>query len=212
MPSLPATASQNLGFQHLLQSPLFRLCSVTHIGSLVPSIKFRFLPLVSPLRRMTITFALPYVVCECEPAGGGKESQVFSTCLGLGVGPCSASPAIFVSGLQCNASVDLIGTCWPRSPAGQLVVRPCPAFFYGVRYNTTSKGKGSGWAICWEVGGIGKAHRWGMKQKHNADNNNKYTCHWFGHCWPKASSVLCWALCWFLLIPTVPWRTLSPAV
>ncbi|EHH25082.1 hypothetical protein EGK_08843 [Macaca mulatta] len=41
-------------------------------------------------------------------------------------------------GLQCNASVDLIGTCWPRSPAGQLVVRPCPAFFYGVRYNTTN--------------------------------------------------------------------------
>ncbi|KAM4843434.1 corticotropin-releasing factor receptor 1 isoform 2-T2 [Thomomys bottae] len=45
-----------------------------------------------------------------------------------------------VSGLQCNASVDLIGTCWPRSPAGQLVVRPCPAFFYGVRYNTTNNG------------------------------------------------------------------------
>ncbi|PNI17398.1 CRHR1 isoform 11, partial [Pan troglodytes] len=45
-----------------------------------------------------------------------------------------------ISGLQCNASVDLIGTCWPRSPAGQLVVRPCPAFFYGVRYNTTNNG------------------------------------------------------------------------
>uniref|UniRef100_A0A8D2ARR7 Corticotropin-releasing factor receptor 1 n=1 Tax=Sciurus vulgaris TaxID=55149 RepID=A0A8D2ARR7_SCIVU len=45
-----------------------------------------------------------------------------------------------ISGLQCNASVDLIGTCWPRSPAGQLVVRPCPAFFYGVRYNTTNSG------------------------------------------------------------------------
>ncbi|KAL1778740.1 microtubule-associated protein tau isoform X2 [Sigmodon hispidus] len=49
----------------------------------------------------------------------------------------SLSLASNVSGLQCNASVDLIGTCWPRSPAGQLVVRPCPAFFYGVRYNTT---------------------------------------------------------------------------
>uniref|UniRef100_G1QY28 Corticotropin releasing hormone receptor 1 n=1 Tax=Nomascus leucogenys TaxID=61853 RepID=G1QY28_NOMLE len=45
-----------------------------------------------------------------------------------------------LKGLQCNASVDLIGTCWPRSPAGQLVVRPCPAFFYGVRYNTTNNG------------------------------------------------------------------------
>nr|ABP01570.1 corticotrophin-releasing factor type 1 receptor [Alexandromys oeconomus] len=52
----------------------------------------------------------------------------------------SLSLASNVSGLHCNASVDLIGTCWPRSPAGQLVVRPCPAFFYGVRYNTTNNG------------------------------------------------------------------------
>lgn len=68
-------------------------------------------------------------------------------------------------GLQCNASVDLIGTCWPRSPAGQLVVRPCPAYFYGVRYNTTSKeaygradpllGSGTGW------GELGTCWRWG---------------------------------------------------
>lgn len=55
-------------------------------------------------------------------------------------------------GLQCNASVDLIGTCWPRSPAGQLVVRPCPAFFYGVRYNTTSKGRVGGQSGWDEVG------------------------------------------------------------
>uniref|UniRef100_A0A8D1BYE3 Corticotropin-releasing factor receptor 1 n=1 Tax=Sus scrofa TaxID=9823 RepID=A0A8D1BYE3_PIG len=53
----------------------------------------------------------------------------------------SLSLASNVSGLQCNASVDLIGTCWPQSPAGQLVVRPCPAYFYGVRYNTTKKSK-----------------------------------------------------------------------
>ncbi|KAK2110955.1 hypothetical protein P7K49_010701 [Saguinus oedipus] len=59
--------------------------------------------------------------------------------------------------LQCNASVDLIGTCWPRSPAGQLVVRPCPAFFYGVRYNTTSKEEAGGWAISWEVGQDGES-------------------------------------------------------
>ncbi|XP_043321867.1 corticotropin-releasing factor receptor 1 isoform X2 [Cervus elaphus] len=52
----------------------------------------------------------------------------------------SLSVASNVSGLQCNASVDLIGTCWPQSPAGQLVVRPCPAYFYGVRYNTTNNG------------------------------------------------------------------------
>ncbi|KAG8505095.1 Corticotropin-releasing factor receptor 1 [Galemys pyrenaicus] len=68
----------------------------------------------------------------------------------LGLNPVSASLqnqhceslslASNFSGLQCNASVDLIGTCWPRSPAGQLVVRPCPAYFYGVRYNTTNNG------------------------------------------------------------------------
>ncbi|XP_074117096.1 corticotropin-releasing factor receptor 1 isoform X1 [Sminthopsis crassicaudata] len=44
------------------------------------------------------------------------------------------------TGLQCNSSIDLIGTCWPRSAAGQIVVRPCPAYFYGVRYNTTNNG------------------------------------------------------------------------
>uniref|UniRef100_A0A8C8RTD6 Corticotropin-releasing factor receptor 1 n=1 Tax=Pelusios castaneus TaxID=367368 RepID=A0A8C8RTD6_9SAUR len=43
-------------------------------------------------------------------------------------------------GLQCNASIDLIGTCWPRSAVGQLVARPCPEYFYGVRYNTTNNG------------------------------------------------------------------------
>lgn len=57
-------------------------------------------------------------------------------------------------GPQCNASVDLIGTCWPRSAVGQLVARPCPEYFYGVRYNTTSKlgsttgdRVGKGWGV-----------------------------------------------------------------
>uniref|UniRef100_A0A3Q3W4H2 G-protein coupled receptors family 2 profile 1 domain-containing protein n=1 Tax=Mola mola TaxID=94237 RepID=A0A3Q3W4H2_MOLML len=43
------------------------------------------------------------------------------------------------SGLYCDASIDGIGTCWPRSSAGHMVARPCPEMFYGVRYNTTSK-------------------------------------------------------------------------
>lgn len=43
------------------------------------------------------------------------------------------------SGIYCETSIDGIGTCWPRSSAGQLVARPCPEMFYGVRYNTTSK-------------------------------------------------------------------------
>uniref|UniRef100_A0A8D0H0K9 Corticotropin-releasing factor receptor 1 n=1 Tax=Sphenodon punctatus TaxID=8508 RepID=A0A8D0H0K9_SPHPU len=52
----------------------------------------------------------------------------------------SVSPTTNITGVQCNASIDLIGTCWPRSAVGQLVARPCPEYFYGVRYNTTNKG------------------------------------------------------------------------
>uniref|UniRef100_A0A8C5RIC3 Corticotropin-releasing factor receptor 1 n=1 Tax=Laticauda laticaudata TaxID=8630 RepID=A0A8C5RIC3_LATLA len=44
----------------------------------------------------------------------------------------------FPAGPQCNALVDLIGTCWPRSLVGQLVARPCPEYFSGVRYNTSN--------------------------------------------------------------------------
>uniref|UniRef100_A0A8C8RTA6 Corticotropin-releasing factor receptor 1 n=1 Tax=Pelusios castaneus TaxID=367368 RepID=A0A8C8RTA6_9SAUR len=68
----------------------------------------------------------------------------------LWIGPISASiqdqycenlsPISNTTGLQCNASIDLIGTCWPRSAVGQLVARPCPEYFYGVRYNTTNNG------------------------------------------------------------------------
>ncbi|XP_016426190.1 corticotropin-releasing factor receptor 1 [Sinocyclocheilus rhinocerous] len=43
------------------------------------------------------------------------------------------------TGLFCNTSIDGIGTCWPRSSAGEVVSRPCPETFLGVRYNTTSK-------------------------------------------------------------------------
>ncbi|MBN3273722.1 CRFR2 factor, partial [Polyodon spathula] len=42
-------------------------------------------------------------------------------------------------GLYCNATTDQIGTCWPKSNVGQLVERPCPEFFNGVKYNSTSK-------------------------------------------------------------------------
>lgn len=44
-------------------------------------------------------------------------------------------------GLYCNATTDQIGTCWPRASAGKLVERPCPEFFNGIKYNTTSKCK-----------------------------------------------------------------------
>lgn len=44
-------------------------------------------------------------------------------------------------GPYCNATTDQIGTCWPRTSAGELVERPCPEFFNGIKYNTTSKYK-----------------------------------------------------------------------
>ncbi|XP_026875472.2 corticotropin-releasing factor receptor 1-like, partial [Electrophorus electricus] len=43
------------------------------------------------------------------------------------------------SGVFCRTSIDGIGTCWPRSTAGDVVSHPCPEFLYGVRYNTTNK-------------------------------------------------------------------------
>nr|XP_031359617.1 corticotropin-releasing factor receptor 1 [Lonchura striata domestica] len=46
-----------------------------------------------------------------------------------------------VTGPYCNATTDQIGTCWPRTSAGELVERPCPEFFNGIKYNTTSKYK-----------------------------------------------------------------------
>nr|XP_057923305.1 corticotropin-releasing factor receptor 1 isoform X1 [Doryrhamphus excisus] len=50
----------------------------------------------------------------------------------------NGSSRVIGSGLFCDASVDGIGTCWPRSAAGHMVSRPCPEMFYGVRYNTTN--------------------------------------------------------------------------
>ncbi|XP_016127427.1 corticotropin-releasing factor receptor 1-like [Sinocyclocheilus grahami] len=49
----------------------------------------------------------------------------------------TSSPTNF-TGLSCNTSIDGIGTCWPRSSAGEVVSRPCPETFLGVRYNTTN--------------------------------------------------------------------------
>ncbi|XP_030626134.1 corticotropin-releasing factor receptor 1-like, partial [Chanos chanos] len=38
----------------------------------------------------------------------------------------------------CGVSVDGLGTCWPRSSAGDMVTRPCPERLYGVPYNTSN--------------------------------------------------------------------------
>uniref|UniRef100_A0A8C8C8U1 Corticotropin-releasing factor receptor 1 n=1 Tax=Oncorhynchus tshawytscha TaxID=74940 RepID=A0A8C8C8U1_ONCTS len=48
------------------------------------------------------------------------------------------TPSNVTAGLFCNMSIDPIGTCWPKSTAGEWVSRPCPEMFYGVKYNTTN--------------------------------------------------------------------------
>ncbi|NXM01202.1 CRFR2 factor, partial [Tyrannus savana] len=49
----------------------------------------------------------------------------------------SSIPFLGFDGPYCNATTDQIGTCWPRTSAGELVERPCPEFFNGIKYNTT---------------------------------------------------------------------------
>ncbi|EMP29426.1 Corticotropin-releasing factor receptor 2 [Chelonia mydas] len=49
----------------------------------------------------------------------------------------SPVPFFGFDGPYCNATTDQIGTCWPRTTAGELVERPCPEFFNGIKYNTT---------------------------------------------------------------------------
>ncbi|NXL21770.1 CRFR2 factor, partial [Setophaga kirtlandii] len=49
----------------------------------------------------------------------------------------SSLPFLGFDGPYCNATTDQIGTCWPRTSAGELVERPCPEFFNGIKYNTT---------------------------------------------------------------------------
>ncbi|XP_051879365.1 corticotropin-releasing factor receptor 2 isoform X2 [Pristis pectinata] len=46
-------------------------------------------------------------------------------------------PVVDLTGVYCNSTTDEIGTCWPRTTAGQLVARPCPEYFNGIKYNTT---------------------------------------------------------------------------
>uniref|UniRef100_A0A3Q4HLS8 Corticotropin releasing hormone receptor 1 n=1 Tax=Neolamprologus brichardi TaxID=32507 RepID=A0A3Q4HLS8_NEOBR len=61
--------------------------------------------------------------------------------------PADTQPLVLVplthrslfAGVYCDLSVDGIGTCWPRSAAGELVSRPCPEQFNGIHYNTTNR-------------------------------------------------------------------------
>uniref|UniRef100_A0ACB8FWF6 Corticotropin-releasing factor receptor 2 n=1 Tax=Sphaerodactylus townsendi TaxID=933632 RepID=A0ACB8FWF6_9SAUR len=51
-------------------------------------------------------------------------------------------------GPYCNATTDQIGTCWPKTGAGELVERPCPEFFNGIKYNTTNLSPNRGLSGC----------------------------------------------------------------
>ncbi|KAM8966291.1 corticotropin-releasing factor receptor 2 isoform 2-T2 [Pelodytes ibericus] len=89
------------------------------------------------------------------------------------------------NGPFCSASIDQIGTCWPRSYGGELVERPCPDTFNGIRYNTTR----SVFRECFENG------TWATWMNYSQcvpilDNKRKYALHYkialiinyLGHC------------------------------
>uniref|UniRef100_A0A8C5QTK5 Corticotropin releasing hormone receptor 2 n=1 Tax=Leptobrachium leishanense TaxID=445787 RepID=A0A8C5QTK5_9ANUR len=89
------------------------------------------------------------------------------------------------TGPICSATFDQIGTCWPRSFAGDIVERPCPETFNGIRYNTTRSVSRE----CFENG------TWASWMNYSQcvpilDNKRKYALHYkialiinyLGHC------------------------------
>ncbi|MED6293936.1 hypothetical protein CHARACLAT_015639 [Characodon lateralis] len=100
-------------------------------------------------QRGTFTQKLMKVVCVCVLLSG-RVSSVELTCETLILLSTNLTARMLVllnqtfiisnsSGVYCDISVDGIGTCWPRSAAGELISRPCPEQFNGIHYNTTSK-------------------------------------------------------------------------
>ncbi|MEQ2218528.1 hypothetical protein XENOCAPTIV_004454, partial [Xenoophorus captivus] len=89
------------------------------------------------------------VVCVCVLLSG-RVSSVELTCETLILLSTNLTARMLVllnqtfiisnsSGVYCDFSVDGIGTCWPRSAAGELISRPCPEQFNGIHYNTTNR-------------------------------------------------------------------------
>ncbi|XP_048470730.1 corticotropin-releasing factor receptor 1-like isoform X3 [Rhincodon typus] len=76
----------------------------------------------------------PIVVCRCS-----EYNEVSQVDLVENNWNCKSSSirVPWLTGPYCNSSTDLIGTCWHKSPVGQLVTRPCPEYFNGIQYNTT---------------------------------------------------------------------------
>uniref|UniRef100_A0A8C5QU61 Corticotropin releasing hormone receptor 2 n=1 Tax=Leptobrachium leishanense TaxID=445787 RepID=A0A8C5QU61_9ANUR len=97
----------------------------------------------------------------------------------------NSSPFLGYDGPICSATFDQIGTCWPRSFAGDIVERPCPETFNGIRYNTTRSVSRE----CFENG------TWASWMNYSQcvpilDNKRKYALHYkialiinyLGHC------------------------------
>lgn len=94
--------------------------------------------------KMRYTFSLQVSTLLCVCVGGASGEDTCDTLMMLSGNITMYSLAFGnqsdqnVSGVFCKTSIDGIGTCWPRSQAGQMVSRSCPEFFLGVRYNTTN--------------------------------------------------------------------------
>ncbi|XP_049615825.1 corticotropin-releasing factor receptor 1 isoform X3 [Syngnathus scovelli] len=99
-----------------------------------------FLVFLPPGRQADLTCdAILAAAADSSLSGQWLESSSWNETQSNGsVAQSSGSVAPSVADAYCEASLDGIGTCWPRSPAAHVVSRPCPEMFYGVRYNTTN--------------------------------------------------------------------------
>ncbi|XP_006088798.1 corticotropin-releasing factor receptor 2 isoform X1 [Myotis lucifugus] len=105
----------------------------------------------------------------------------------------------------CNATLDLIGTCWPRSAAGALVERPCPEHFNGIKYNTT----GNIYRECLENGTWASRLNYSQCVPILEDKQWKYELHYYiahmvnylGHCVSMAALMAAFLL--FLVLRSI---------
>ncbi|GCC19647.1 hypothetical protein chiPu_0018441 [Chiloscyllium punctatum] len=111
---------------------------------------------------------------------------------------CEAlSAASNFSGPYCNSSTDLIGTCWHKSPVGQLVTRPCPEYFNGIQYNTTNSvfreclGNGT-WASRIDYSQCQPILQ--QKRKHQIHYKLAVIINYLGHCLSLAALIIAFML------------------
>ncbi|XP_048470729.1 corticotropin-releasing factor receptor 1-like isoform X2 [Rhincodon typus] len=111
---------------------------------------------------------------------------------------CEAlSAASNFTGPYCNSSTDLIGTCWHKSPVGQLVTRPCPEYFNGIQYNTTNSvfreclGNGT-WASRIDYSQCQPILQ--QKRKHQIHYKLAVIINYLGHCLSLAALIIAFML------------------